>query len=228
MPIYADSGQILESQAELKKKHEEHNSYFIRNNFVLSHIKTLPKDFRILELGCAAGGLQKAIMDSGYSNSDFIDIDDYLVYKEIISLNKLKKVDLNKDVLPYPDKSFDIVLAIAIFEHLENPWAFKREIKRVLKGGGQVLLAMPYDFNIFDRMNFFWSGNLSGYTLSNNHITFQTKDLFCKCWRNDFKIKKEIYSPGFIKIFGVKIRMPDNHFMNKLFGTKVLYILEKL
>jgi SAM-dependent methyltransferase len=187
----------------------------------------MPKAAKILELGCASGELLKDLLAAGYSNLDFVDIDDYLDYDEVKSLAKLKKIDLNKDSLPYTDNSFDICLAIAIFEHLENPWLFEREVSRVLKKSGRLLLALPHNFNILDGMQFLFTGNLSGYGPDNNHITLQTRDVFNKCWLKDFKIEKGIYSPGFVKIFGMKFSLPNHKFVNKLFGRKALYILEK-
>lgn len=226
--IYKDSEQLLKDKERLEKVYENKTSYFVRSGIVLSYIKSLSKEAQILELGCAAGGTLKSFYDSGYKNLDFTDIDNYLVFEEIKSLNKFKQADLNKDILPYPENSFDICLAIAIFEHLENPWLLKREIKKVLKKGGKLLLAIPHNFNIADRLKFLFSGNLSGYRMDNDHITLQTKDVFEKCWLSDFKIKKTLYSPGFIKIFGIKIKMPNSAFINKLFGTKALYIMEKI
>lgn len=226
--IYKDSEQLLKDKEGLKKVYENKSSYFIRSGIVLSLIREMSNNIKILELGCSNGKILKALFDSGYKNLNFIDIDNYLVDEEIKSLNKLQKVDLNKDSLPYPDDSIDICLAIAIFEHIENPWHLKREIKRVLASGGKLLLAVPHHNNLIDRIRFLFSGNLSGYRKDNDHITVQTKDIFSKCYLSDFKITKEIYSPGFIKFSGKKIKLPKSFFLNKLFGRKVLYILEKI
>jgi SAM-dependent methyltransferase len=45
--------------------------------------------------------------------------------------------------LPFCDKSFDFVLASALFEHIKNPDEALSEICRVLKRGGCVLLSTP-------------------------------------------------------------------------------------
>jgi len=42
-----------------------------------------------------------------------------------------RQVDLNLLPWPYQDKEFDYTVAIEIIEHLENPWAFMRECKRI-------------------------------------------------------------------------------------------------
>ena len=50
--------------------------------------------------------------------------------------------DLNER-LPAPDASFDFVVAAEVIEHLENPRAVIREIFRLLRPQGRVLLSTP-------------------------------------------------------------------------------------
>jgi 2-polyprenyl-3-methyl-5-hydroxy-6-metoxy-1,4-benzoquinol methylase len=50
--------------------------------------------------------------------------------------------DLN-DRLPIPPASFDLVVAAEVIEHLENPRSVCRELFRLLRPGGHVLLSTP-------------------------------------------------------------------------------------
>jgi 2-polyprenyl-3-methyl-5-hydroxy-6-metoxy-1,4-benzoquinol methylase len=50
--------------------------------------------------------------------------------------------DLN-DRIPVADASFDLVIGAEVIEHLENPRAVCREIFRLLRPGGRVLLSTP-------------------------------------------------------------------------------------
>lgn len=45
---------------------------------------------------------------------------------------------------PFPDASFDAVLCSQVFEHVFTPEEFLREIHRVLRPGGRVLLTVPF------------------------------------------------------------------------------------
>ena len=45
--------------------------------------------------------------------------------------------------LPFPDCSFDMITILAVLEHLQHPEAILKEIKRLLRPGGGLLLTVP-------------------------------------------------------------------------------------
>lgn len=50
--------------------------------------------------------------------------------------------DLNQPV-PHPTNSFDVVTSLGVIEYMENPYAFAREVHRVLRPGGTAILSTP-------------------------------------------------------------------------------------
>lgn len=52
-------------------------------------------------------------------------------------------VDLERDALPLPDASFDVVIASHVLEHLENAPMALAEWLRVLRPGGHLLIGVP-------------------------------------------------------------------------------------
>jgi ubiquinone/menaquinone biosynthesis C-methylase UbiE len=45
--------------------------------------------------------------------------------------------------LPFPDSEFDVVVSMETFEHLAHPKEFLRELRRVLRPGGPVVVSTP-------------------------------------------------------------------------------------
>ena len=48
---------------------------------------------------------------------------------------------------PFDDNSFDCIFAVEVMEHLENPFLFKKEVKRMLKEEGLLVLTVPFMFH---------------------------------------------------------------------------------
>lgn len=170
---------------------------------------------KIVELGCGGGHLIKSFKESGLMDAFGIDIDDYLKFSEL--KNSLSLLDLNKDFLPYADNSIDVVCALQILEHLENPFHTEREVARVLKHGGLFILSWPNGHTIWDKLRFLFTGNLVNYHKGNNHITFLTKDVFAKTFLKDFQLESTIYDHGSFPLIKprrimqwIKNRMPAN------------------
>jgi SAM-dependent methyltransferase len=46
--------------------------------------------------------------------------------------------------MPFADEQFDFVLSFAVMEHVKRPWEVAREIGRVLKPGGTVIIDYPF------------------------------------------------------------------------------------
>ena len=73
-------------------------------------------------------------------------------------------VNLDTDPLPYPDDSFDLITFTEVIEHVENHRAVLRDIFRVLKPGGLVVITTPNILNLKSRLRFLFFGfwNLFG------------------------------------------------------------------
>ncbi len=115
---------------------------------VLEITAKLPKG-RALDIPCGQGALAERLRAQGFEV--FCGDLDREWYR--IADGHFHQVDLNGN-LPYRDQSFDYVTCVEGIEHLENPHLLIREIGRVLKPGGSVVITTPNIMNIKSRLYF--------------------------------------------------------------------------
>lgn len=99
---------------------------------------------RILDLGCGAGDICVEIGKlTGARELYGADIS-----QRAVDMAKTKgitaiRVDLDNENLPFESKSFDIILALEIIEHLVDPDHLLLEMKSLLNPGGKVVVSTP-------------------------------------------------------------------------------------
>ncbi len=121
--------------------------YLRSRNFILE--KASPMNGDILELGSGTGHTTIALAKAGYK---FISIDRdvgslrtaalNVAYEDLLSHVEFHQMDGTK--LDFDEESFDNVIAVNLFHHIENIDGVLAEIDRVLRPLGKVILA---DFN---------------------------------------------------------------------------------
>jgi SAM-dependent methyltransferase len=113
----------------------------------------VPAGARILDAPCGGGALVAALVDTGY---DAFGADVVPAARGLLG-GRFLPADFGAG-LPAADASMDVVLAVEGIEHLENPYAFLREIHRVLRPGGLCIITTPNTVSIRSRARFFGSG----------------------------------------------------------------------
>ena len=113
----------------------------------------LPRGASVLDAPCGDGSLAAALGGAGY-NIHGADVDPSAAAR---LGDAFRSVNLDGP-LPWPDGTFDAVVSTEGIEHLENRFTFLRELGRVLKPSGVLILTTPNIVSLRSRVRFFFSG----------------------------------------------------------------------
>lgn len=108
---------------------------------------------KVLDLPCGEGALTKRLLDKGIevSAGDCADI------IRIPGAN-FRKCDMNQP-LPFPDGHFDAVACVDGIEHIERPFDFIRECRRIIRSKGILIVSTPNISALRSR----WRWTLTGF-----------------------------------------------------------------
>lgn len=120
---------------------------------VLRAFRALPRG-RVLDAGCGQGALSASLRDLGWQ----VQACDYGDGFQVPGI-PFQTADLCTH-LPYDDAVFDAVAFVEVYEHLYDPCTALREIARVLKPGGVLVLSTPNVGNLEARLMYLFTGNL--------------------------------------------------------------------
>ena len=139
-----------------------------RKAFIAKHFSRFKADSYFCDLGFGPGVLTAFILQQDASwCAAGVDIskdclrhaERLLEKKEVVGRSELSVADVRS--LPYPDDTFDVVVAVEVLEHIPDPEAGLAEAMRVLKPGGYAITALPvqlpllmhlYDFDTPDEV----------------------------------------------------------------------------
>ena len=148
------------------RKVNKYNPYFIMPYYFTGNVFNdrfnMEKGQRLVDIGCGRGdflynfkklGLTASGVEHEYFPSDFLkDID-------------VRYADIERDPIPFDDKTFDVVFSKSVIEHMNDPINFLSEIHRILKPGGIAIIMAPD-----------WISNMKIYFDDHTHRTPYTVD----------------------------------------------------
>ena len=113
----------------------------------------------VLNVGCGTGGFNVAAQRAGASTWGIDASDDAI---RICELRRTlgaggRYARAAAEALPFPDRVFDVVYCLSTLEHVESVEAAVREMVRVLRPGGAVLLYAPNAWALYENhYKIFW------------------------------------------------------------------------
>ena len=105
------------------------------------------RSMRILDSGCGAGVIMEELLRRGHRVYG-IDISPDMLRETAETLKEFQLDDTALRVgsvegLDFPDRSFDLSLCIGVLQYLEDDELALKELARVTKPGGQVIISLP-------------------------------------------------------------------------------------
>jgi SAM-dependent methyltransferase len=149
-PEESESGRYYESEAYIshsnKRKTFLDGLYHITRKIMLNRKKMIVtrncnlSSGSILDIGSGTGHFLNAMKRAGWK-TEGIEIN--LKAQEYARSAFNLKVLPPQDIISIPDKSFDCITMWHVLEHFHDPFNYFMEIKRLIKPGGKVIVALP-------------------------------------------------------------------------------------
>lgn len=130
-------------------------------------------------LNLLAGKNGKVLDIGGGKNNLFFKFNDYtsIDIRNYEGVNNIILMDMNEvGQLPFPDNSFDVVLATEVLEHLFRPDKMSIEINRIAREDSLIIISLPNETAYGCRFGFLFGKVLNeGFNLYSHKYLFDVK-----------------------------------------------------
>lgn len=125
------------------------HSFRARKEKVLELIPEVKTSKKALDVGCGPGLMTEGLLKKGYTVTCTDAAPDMvsLARKAFPSLPETNFVVGDVYKLPFPDKSFDLVISMGLMEYLDDQAKAIQELKRVTNEGGTLIITFPYKWS---------------------------------------------------------------------------------
>ena len=188
------------------------------------------KNRRVLDVGCGCGnfidkikestdfcvGIDAAIAQVNYANAKFKN-------------EKTAFVEASADSIPYPDEHFDLIFCSELIEHLLNPEEVIKEMKRLLKASGELIMTTPNYSSFWPVLELVWN-KVSKVDYYHQHITkFNKKKLEEALNREGFKssVKTFYVISPFLSLVSGWLAEKVMRLEERLFPNKGMLLISK-
>ncbi len=205
-----------------------------------------PTTCRILNVGAGTGGTVSTL--AAFGTVDHVDISDEAIrFLQEHHVERVVKADGTS--LPFPNDTFDVIVATDVLEHIQDDSAALREWRRVLRPGGKIIITVPAYQWLWsehdESLNHFRRYTASGLHIlcNQNHLSVYSRTYiitFCfplivayRAIRHFFNTKHStsyVRLPKWVNFIFTKIVEAEGaivQFVNLPFGTSVLLVVKK-
>ena len=112
----------------------------------------------LLDVGCGSGKLWPFVRDRF---DRYVGVD-AVRYEGFPPEGEFHAADLDAQPLPFADTA-DVVAAVETIEHLENPRAFVRELTRLARPGGLIVVTTPNQLSLLSKLTLVLKGQFNAF-----------------------------------------------------------------
>lgn len=146
-----------------------------------------PPPAKVLDIAAGSGAFTRRLLDRGYD----VSANDLDCSRWAVDAVRPTSVDLNGAFASSFREKYDVVAALEIIEHLENPAHFLRECRKLLLPGGILLLSVPNVIDYDSRYMHLRHGEFYHFNPRNlkiGHISI------LPCWLVEWHAEREGYA----------------------------------
>ena len=144
---YRRDGEVFDFEETITSPHQ---MALVRLQQHVLAIARPKEDESVLDIGCGSGWLLGALGRHGMRRVYGVDLSrgQYLKGKRTRGL-QIGFAEGDAYRLPFKESSLDVVLMTEVLEHLESPVVTLKEAARVLRGGGRLVVTVPWRERIY-------------------------------------------------------------------------------
>ncbi len=224
MKIYRSQAADIDTRAVESKLRVQREWHREKLENTLLHLNCEGK--KILDLACGSGGLTRKLKKRVLSSTIFaIDFNENAIkyaLKRDKNINGLKYMVGGAENIPFKDNFFDIVIGLDMLDHVPDYKKCMKEINRVLKKGGKLVLTVENRRSLWPIVEFLWDNFGKGRNYRLVHVVhFTPKMLKDVVIKSGFSIKK-LYTIHNLATFFYLISDYYPKMLNSFIGRKKL------
>jgi SAM-dependent methyltransferase len=182
-------------------------NYYSRDRWVESWANRIPDGSVVLDVGAGSGKYRSLFAHCDYRTQDF--------GQEPGSIGKYTPLDYECDItsIPLSEGAVDVILCTEVLEHVPEPIVAIKEMARILKVGGMLLVTAPLGSFLHQEPFHFYGGYTPHWYrrfLTEAGFSVRAVDpnqgFFCWCSQEAYRFK-ELVRPRNMTRFGAPIRL---------------------
>lgn len=127
-----------------------------RDKWMIKQANSIRSGSRVLDIGAGGCPHRDKFKNCDYYTQDFVQLSDSQIQNQV----GYGKIDYVSDILdiPVPNESYDVIICTEVIEHVPDPISAIKEISRILKPEGTLLITAPLQSGLHQEPYHYYGG----------------------------------------------------------------------